>query len=63
MLSSLPVGAQTEVERPADQLETSFTAQLRPSQPPAGQAKVLFLEESLLHSCAQPVVAAEKAMF
>ena len=28
-----------------------------------GQAKVLFLEESLLHSCAQPVVAAEKAMF
>ena len=58
MLSSLPVGAQTEVERPADQLETSLTA-----QPPAGQAKVLFLEESLLHSCAQPVVAAEKAMF
>ena len=63
MLSSLPVGAQTEVERPADQLETSFTAQLRPSQPLAGQAKVLFLEESLLHSCAQPVEAAEKAMF
>ena len=36
---TLPVGAQTEVERPADQLETSFTAQLRLSRPLAGQAK------------------------